>query len=605
MNGMVWWLLQNALVATVLAGMVALICRFAKPGPAVRHALWLVVLIKLIAPPIVYWPWTTGSLWQPMSRWLVAEKSCNEGYCPEPRPAKIGADPSPEIQLSDAPIEVFLIHAPPEQEPRVAILEPPSAKEIIEEPSPETPETASNSQPRIWSDSADHLIIQAWLVGAVAMLIWQIANIGRFRQLLADGNQAPSWLQQQVEELAAVLNIQPPEILVVPHIASPMIWSMGRARLVWPAELFDRLSESSRQSVLLHELAHLRRRDHLVGWLQLLGGCLCWWNPLFWYVSRQVRENAELACDAWVVATLPEARRDYAEALIEVAQLMSQVEAPTPALSLGSGRRREFERRLVMIMCSGIPCKLSLGGLVVVGLLALVALPGWSQDQPTPPAKPVAPVAVPPAAPQEASPQAVPVPPVPANANFAPSVAEVQANPYALAPVDQNDPDARLRAIEQQLQALLQEVKGMRNSSPNNKATRTPGVRHVPAQAATPPSPIYAGRIARVPDGQTLQPPAVVAANANPGSEVTLTRATYELPGEKAKALSELMQGYKGPEITFKIEGDKMTVTTTPEAQHVLGQFVRFLQGKPSTPNMYYVPVTSYQAVPTTAPARR
>ncbi|HEV2947399.1 MAG TPA: M56 family metallopeptidase, partial [Gemmataceae bacterium] len=468
MNGMVWWLLQNALVATVLAGMVALVCRLARPGPAVRHALWLVVLIKLIAPPIVYWPWTAESLWQPMSQWLVAEKSNHDGYCPEPRPAEVGAEPSPEIEPSDAPIEVFLIPAPPEQEPRVAILEPPSAKEIIEESSPETPETASKSQPRIWSDSADHLIIQAWLVGAVAMLIWQMAKIGQFRQMLAEAQPAPDWFERQVEELATLLDIRPPAILVAPQIASPMIWSMGRARLVWPAELFDRLSESSRQSVLLHELAHLRRRDHLVGWLQLLGGCLCWWNPLFWYVSRQVRENAELACDAWVVATLPEARRDYAEALIEVAQLMSQVEAPTPALSLGSGRRREFERRLVMIMCSGIPCKLSLGGLVVVGLLALVALPGWSQDQPTLRPQPVAPVAVPPAAPQEAPPLAVPVPPVPANANFAPSVAEIQASP------DQNDPDARLRAIEQQLQALLKEVKGMRSGGPNNKATRTP-----------------------------------------------------------------------------------------------------------------------------------
>jgi hypothetical protein len=257
-------------------------------------------------------------------------------------------------------------------------------------------------------------------------------------------------------------------------------------------------------------------------------------------------------------------------------------------------------------MCSGIPCKLSLGGLVVVGLLALVALPGWSQDQPTPPAKPVAPITVPPAAPQEAPPQAVPVPPVPANANFAPSVAEVQASPYGPTAADQNDPDARLRAIEQQLQALLKEVKGMRSGGPNNKATRTPSVHYVPAQAGTPAPALYSGRVARVHDGQTTAESAAVLPPQPTGStEVTLTRATYELPGEKAKALSELLQGYKGPEITFKIEGDKMTVTTTPEAQHMLGQFVRFLQGKLSTPNMYYVPVTSYQAVPMTAPARR
>ena len=264
-----------------------------------------------------------------------------------------------------------------------------------------------------------------------------------------------------------------------------------------------------------------------------------------------------------------------------------------------------------MIMCSGIPCKLSLGGLVVVGMLALVALPGWSQDQPTPPPlRQLAPVATPPAAPGAGPVQAVPVGPAPAIANVPPSVADV--NFYGIQPVltnpteDQNDPDARLRAIEQQLQALLKEVKGMRNGGSSNRATRAPSVHNVPPQAATPAAPNFPGRVARVPDAPTSEPTAVIPPQSASSSEVALTRATYELPSEKAKALSELLQGYKGPEITFKIEGDKMTVTTTPEAQHMLGQFVRFLQGKPTPPHMYYVPVTSYQAVPVTAtPARR
>src|SRR5439155_4146887 len=147
-----------------------------------------------------------------------------------------------------------------------------------------------------------------------------------------------------------------------------------------------------------------------------------WWNPLFWFVSRQVRENAELACDAWVVDTLPGARRAFAEALIEVAQVMSTKGAPVPALGLGSGRRRDFERRLLMIMCAGVPCKLSIRGLVVVGLLALTALPSWSpgQQETEKPKAPVAPVAVPP----PATPGPTPVP----------SIAEVPPPAFEAAP---------------------------------------------------------------------------------------------------------------------------------------------------------------------------
>src|SRR5260370_22027229 len=95
--------------------------------------------------------------------------------------------------------------------------------------------------------------------------------------------------------------------------------------------------------VLVHEIAYLRRSDHWGSWLELVGACLYWWNPLFWFGSRQVHENAELACDAWVVDTLPAARPAFAEALIEVAQAMSTKGAPVPALGLGSGRRPASE----------------------------------------------------------------------------------------------------------------------------------------------------------------------------------------------------------------------------------------------------------------------
>jgi len=57
------------------------------------------------------------------------------------------------------------------------------------------------------------------------------------------------------------------------------------------------VSDDSLDGLIVHELAHVRRRDHWVGWLELLTGLLWWWNPLYWYARHQLRENAELACD--------------------------------------------------------------------------------------------------------------------------------------------------------------------------------------------------------------------------------------------------------------------------------------------------------------------
>jgi Flp pilus assembly protein CpaB len=147
---------------------------------------------------------------------------------------------------------------------------------------------------------------------------------------------------------------------------------------LWPAELVDRSDAERARGVLVHELAHLRRRDHWVIWLEMVAACLWWWNPLFWYVRRRLRHSAELACDAWVVWALPEGRRAYAESLIDVVERSSRNRAVAPAWAAFGENRRYFERRLTMIYQAKVQRRLSRGGLLAIGLLALAVLPGWS-----------------------------------------------------------------------------------------------------------------------------------------------------------------------------------------------------------------------------------
>src|SRR5262249_21674785 len=63
---------------------------------------------------------------------------------------------------------------------------------------------------------------------------------------------------------------------------------------------------------------------------------------------------------------------------------------------------------------------------------------------------------------------------------------------------------------------------------------------------------------------------------------VTLSRATYKLPKDKAEALSAFLREHvKASVVETKVEGENFIVTTTPEAQHVIGQFVALIEGKP------------------------
>src|SRR5687767_4605015 len=54
---MAWWIFQSLVTTAALAALVAVVCRFGRIGPVARHALWVLVLVKFVMPPLVVWPW--------------------------------------------------------------------------------------------------------------------------------------------------------------------------------------------------------------------------------------------------------------------------------------------------------------------------------------------------------------------------------------------------------------------------------------------------------------------------------------------------------------------------------------------------------------------
>jgi beta-lactamase regulating signal transducer with metallopeptidase domain len=369
---MLWWLAHTTLTAAVLVGIVALVCRLGRFGPAVRHALWLLVLLKLLTPPLVKWhlPWPAG--W-PDFRTASVSRS------PEPdRLARPQLDPHPAAPMGPALPPDAGQTAPPSGSGKASVKAVPPAP--VDKGNSESTATSDRAAP--FSSGKLNLVVPVveflWLGSAGVVAFLTLLRVQRFRRLLVWKQPAPGWLRRLVGELAAKLRVSPPRTLVLPGITTPFLWCLGWPKLLLPAALMEQFSPDCRRGVIAHELAHLRRRDHWVSWLQFLALCFWWWNPLFWYIRRRLRENAELACDAWVVTTLPECRRAYAEALIEVSQLVSAAPAPVPGLGIGGSGRQAFEGRLTMIMGEKMPCRVPARGLLAMGLLALVVLPGWS-----------------------------------------------------------------------------------------------------------------------------------------------------------------------------------------------------------------------------------
>jgi hypothetical protein len=162
--------------------------------------------------------------------------------------------------------------------------------------------------------------------------------------------------------------------------------------LLLPAGLWQRLTDKQQETLLIHELAHLRRRDHWVRRLELLVLGLYWWHPVVWWARWELQEAEEQCCDAWVVWALPAAAEAYATALIETVAFLSFPRSALPAGASGIGQTHCLKRRLTMILQGTTRRALTWGALLTLlacGAALLPLRPTWAQTGPaSPPVEP-------------------------------------------------------------------------------------------------------------------------------------------------------------------------------------------------------------------------
>ena len=219
-------------------------------------------------------------------------------------------------------------------------------------------------------------MLGVWASGALISLVVAVRRVRRFTRLLGFASPAPAAVVEEVARAAALMGVKrAPRVRIVPGGIAPLLWAVGRPTLYFPAGLLDRLSAAQRFTVVAHELAHLRRRDHIVRLLEFVALAVYWWCPLAWLARRELRRLEEEACDADVVAAAPASGYDYAAAILETIDYLAGV-APAPALASGIGDAASLRRRLVLILNPDRPARPARGArrVVVIAGLALLAV---------------------------------------------------------------------------------------------------------------------------------------------------------------------------------------------------------------------------------------
>jgi bla regulator protein blaR1 len=186
-----------------------------------------------------------------------------------------------------------------------------------------------------------------WLVGALAVLaVWlvrwyRVAAIAKRATLLQEGAEAEIVARLQDGDASGTRI----EIVSTSDAIEPGIFGIMRPVLLWPAAMRGQVSEAHIESIVEHELCHVRRRDNLTAMVHMLVEALFWFHPFVWWVGGRLVEDRERACDEAVVDSGRE-RRVYAESILKVCEFC--VESPLPCVPGVSGA--DLKRRIAMIM---------------------------------------------------------------------------------------------------------------------------------------------------------------------------------------------------------------------------------------------------------------
>ena len=252
-------------VSVVLAGLAwALTRRFGRP--ALSHTLWLLLLVALLAPPLISIP-------------VFAPRT--ELTFPVAAGLPSGSQPTPSLAVSLA-----------------------------------------SWLSGLWKTG----LVLLWLFGTATVVTWSLLRTFRLhRYLMRASEVAAPGVQLMAGEIAGTLGLRsaPPIYTTQAHV-SPMVWWGGnRQRVLIPATLAAGLKSEELRCILAHELAHVRRRDHLVRWLEWLACSAFWWNPVAWRARRELRAAQEVCCDALASSSIPVEPRVYAGSLLRTVEFMS------------------------------------------------------------------------------------------------------------------------------------------------------------------------------------------------------------------------------------------------------------------------------------------
>jgi GWxTD domain-containing protein len=309
--------------------------------PALRHALLMLALCKFVIPPMMSLPTGLFNLVTP-KKWLELAVPKNENRSID---GLAGFEALPLDAMS-------MIKHPAKHE---------------EKP----------NQPAI---TVKGILFLLYLLGFASIFTLAALQKARLHRLVSRSFPVkdPAILEIYAELGLRMKLRSQPRLLVCKDNNAPITFGAWDPVVLLPQALVETLPLVDIQVILGHELAHHKRLDPWLAWIQLPISALWWFNPVYWLLIRSIRSVREDCCDDMVLASGIASREVYCQTLLHAAQAALQNSAITRAAFAYFEKSQPLRRRFTRIMSVRLvrPPKLAMAGTLAIFVLALVLLPG-------------------------------------------------------------------------------------------------------------------------------------------------------------------------------------------------------------------------------------
>ena len=204
------------------------------------------------------------------------------------------------------------------------------------EPTAAEPLAAPGARVGVW-------IARAFLVGAALFALHLLVCAAVLARTLRRARAASRTVVERATGWGASSGTR---ILESDDVQRPFCWGVTHGVVVLPAGLARRNDEVLLEAVLRHEIAHLEQRHPAARLIAAASAPLLYWNPLYWWLARELRRSAEILADDSAAASID--KRCYVSSLLSLAE-RSAPSFPAPGIGV-LGSRREFLLRMESLL---------------------------------------------------------------------------------------------------------------------------------------------------------------------------------------------------------------------------------------------------------------